>query len=173
VKRSSISGGEGRNPRRRLIAAVASVVALAAAAGALAYFGGAGFGIGTTTVGTAAPVTLSPATAAADLAPGASSDVALTVSNPNPVAVHIASLELDPSQGTAGFSVDSAHSGCATSALAFTSASNGGAGWSVPAKVGQTDGSLSLDLADAFSMTTSAAAACQGATFTVYLTVGN
>jgi hypothetical protein len=118
-------------------------------------------------------VTLSPATATSGLSPGTSSDVALTVSNPNPVAVHIGSLALDPSQGSAGFTVDSGHSGCATSTLNFTSTNNGGAGWSVPAKVGSTNGTLSLDLAAAISMTTGAAAACQGATFTVYLAVGN
>jgi len=42
----------------------------------------------------------------------------------------------------------------------------------VPAKVDSTDGSLAIDLANALSMSASGAIACQGASFTVYLTAG-
>ena len=45
-------------------------------------------------------------------------------------------------------------------------------GVDVPARVGTTDGSLDLQLARAISMDTSAANACQGATFTVSLATG-
>jgi hypothetical protein len=81
--------------------------------------------------------------------------------------VRVGSLALDTSQGTGGFAVDAAHSGCAVSALAFTTQTNGGAGWTVPGS-----GSLPVTLTAAVSMSTSAGNACQGATFTVYLQVG-
>jgi hypothetical protein len=61
---------------------------------------------------------------------------------------------------------------CDTSALHYTTQDNGGAGWNVPAKVGATEGTLDLTLADALSMDVDAANACQGATFTVSLATG-
>jgi hypothetical protein len=64
--------------------------------------------------------------------------------------------------------VDAAHPGCVVSTLSFTTQTNGGAGWTVPG-----NGSLPLTLASALSMSTSAANACQGATFTVYLKVAS
>ena len=102
------------------------------------------------------------------LYPGGSGEIDATVSNPNPFPVRINSLVL----GNGGIGVDSAHSGCDTSALHFTSQNNGGAGWDVPARIGTTDGSLDLQLTGAISMETSAANACQGATFTISLATG-
>ena len=46
---------------------------------------------------------------------------------------------------------------------------NGSSGWDVPAKVGAVNGTLLVTLSNALSMAASAADACQGATFTVYL----
>jgi hypothetical protein len=78
--------------------------------------------------------------------------------------VHITTLTLDSTQGTGGFSVDAAHSGCTLSALSFATQTNGGSGWNVPGT-----GNLAITLPAAVTMATSAANACQGATFTVYL----
>ena len=64
--------------------------------------------------------------------------------------------------------VDAAHPGCAVSTLGFTTQTNGGAGWTVAGH-----GSLPVTLAGALSMSASAANACQGATFTVYLKVAS
>jgi hypothetical protein len=118
-------------------------------------------------------VTISPAAPTGALYPGGSADLAGTVDNPNSVAVHLPSLVLDTSQGTGGFAVDATHvgNGCTVAAagLSYTTQSNGGNGFVVPAKVGSTDGTLSLDLANAVSLGSAAANACQGATFTVYL----
>jgi hypothetical protein len=114
-------------------------------------------------------VTLSPATPSAALYPGTTSSVKLTVSNPNLSEVRIGSLALDASQGTLGFAVDGNHSGCTLSTLSFTTQTTG---WTVPAKVGGTAGSLTVTLPNALAMSTSAANACQGASFTVYL-IGN
>ena len=98
--------------------------------------------------------------------------MAVTITNPNNFRVRIDSLVLDTSQGTSGFDVDGGHSSCDTSVLGFTTQNNSSAGWFVPAKVGGTDGSLSLDLSNAISMSSAAANACQGASFTVYLKPG-
>jgi hypothetical protein len=148
------------------------VAALAAASTAFAYFTTTGSGSGSAPVATAQTITLSPGTPTAALYPGGSGDVALSVDNPNPVSVRVGSLSLSTGQGTAGFAVDSGHSACSTAALSFTTQTNGGAGWSVPPKVGGVDGSLAIDLTGALAMSASAANACQGATFTVYLTAG-
>jgi len=86
---------------------------------------------------------------------------------PNPGAVKVGSLSLDSTQGNAGFAVDGAHAACGVAALSFTTQTNGGAGWTIPAS-----GSSVLSLANALSMSTNAANACQGANFTVYLKVG-
>jgi hypothetical protein len=143
----------------------AAVVAIAGAA--FAYWAASGAGSAPATTGATAALTLSPATPTAELYPGGQAAVVTTVANPNAATVRIGSLALDTTQGTGGFAVDAAHSGCALSTLGFTTQTNGGAGWTVPA------GSLPLTLTGALSMSVSAANACQGATFTVYLQVAS
>jgi hypothetical protein len=110
-------------------------------------------------------VTLTPATPTAALYPGGSADVALTVSNTSTGAASIASLALDPSQGTNGLSVDAAHAGCDLTAVTFIGSA---AGWTIPAHAT----AYGIDLPGALSMASSASNACQGATFTVYLQTG-
>jgi hypothetical protein len=156
---------------------VALLVALAVAAGAAAYFTSTGSGSGSASVGSTQAVTITAGTPTSALYPGGSADVAATISNPNSTAVHLHSLALDTSQGGGtGFDVDTTHknAGCtvAAAALGYTTQTNGGGDFVVPAKVGNTNGSLPVDLANAISMGAGAANACQGATFTVYLKVG-
>jgi hypothetical protein len=159
--------------RSRIASRVIVVVAaLAATSTAFAYFTTTGSGSGSAPVSTAQTITLSPGTPTAPLYPGASGDVALSIDNPNRISVEVGSLSLSTGQGTAGFAVDSGHSACSTGALSFTTQTNGGAGWSVPPKVGSLDGSLAIDLTGALAMSAGAAGACQGASFTVYLTAG-
>jgi hypothetical protein len=134
-----------------------------------AYWSGAGGGAGSGTTGTTVAVTLSPGTPVADLYPGGRANVAVTASNPNTSPVQIGSLELDPGQGTGGFAVDAGHTGCALAALSFTTQTNGGAGWNVPAKVGAVNGTLSITLSNALAMAAAAANACQGASISIYL----
>jgi hypothetical protein len=88
------------------------------------------------------------------------------LNNPNAATVRVGSLALDTSQGTNGFAVDAGHAGCNVNALSFVTQTNGGAGYTVPGT-----GSVSLTLPNAVSMASSAANACQGAAFTVYLQV--
>ena len=160
--------------RRSLVLVVTfvAVLLLASGTGAWGYFRAAGSGTGTGAAGTTVDVTLTPGTATAGLYPGGTSAVVLTVSNPNLGPVRIGSLSLLTTQGTGGFSVDAAHAGCGVSALSFTTQTNGTTGWTVPAKVGTVDGALSITLTGSLAMSAAAVNACQGATFTVYLTAG-
>ena len=151
--------------RGSLIAAV--VAALAVTGAAVAYWASSGGGAGAASTGTTQLVTLSPATPVAQLYPGGRSSVRLTVTNPNTAPVRVASLGLDTSQGTGGFAVDAGHAGCGLSSLSFTTATNGGAGWTIPG-----GGDVTLTLSDPLAMQTTAANACQGATFTVHLKTG-
>jgi hypothetical protein len=145
---------------------VAALAALATAGGSYAFFASHGTGSGTATAGAAQSVTLTPAAPTGGLYPGGSADVALTVSNPSPGAVVIPSLTLDTARGTNGFAVDTGHAGCDVAALSFTLAASR---WTVPAQ----SSAFPIDLPAAISMSGSAANACQGATFTVYLKVGS
>lgn len=161
----------GAARRAMLTAAVVVVVALGLGGAAEAFWSASG-GTGAATTGTTAPLTLSPGTPTAGLAPGGQADVVLSVANPNPSPVTIGSLTLDPGQGTGGFAVDEGHTGCPTSTLTYTAQTNAGAGWTVPAEVGGVDGTLSIRLPGAVAMGADAASACQGATFAVYLQAG-
>ena len=159
---------------RRILGVIAMVIAIlvvtvGGAGVAYAYWsaGGAGTGFGAT--GTTVPLTLSAGAPTASLLPGGQTGVVLTMTNTNAATVKVSSLALDTTQGTGGFSVDSGHAGCTLSTLSFSTQTNAGAGWSVPGKVGSTNGTLTATLTNALAMSVSAANACQGATFTVYL----
>jgi hypothetical protein len=145
-----------------------AVLSLLVAGVAAAYWHVTGAGSAAAATGTTSPLTLSPGSASAQLYPGGQASVVLTVSNPNAGGVKVGSLALDTTQGASGFAVDAAHAGCALAALSFATQTNGGAGWTVPA-----GSALAVTLTNALSMTASAANACQGATFTVYLRVAS
>jgi hypothetical protein len=159
---------------RRILGMIAMIVAIVVvtiggAGVAYAYWtaGGAGTGIGA--AGTTVPITLSAGTPTASLLPGGQTNVVLSMTNPNTARVKVSSLALDTTQGTGGFSVDASHAGCTLSTLSFTTQTNGGAGWTIPGKVGATNGTLAVTLTNSLSMSLSAVNACQGATFTVHV----
>lgn len=159
-------------PMRLLLGALLGAVTVAVGGVANAYWVGTGAGAGAAATATTAAVTLSPGMASSSLFPGGQADVVLNISNPNLSPVRVQSLALDTTQGSSGFAVDAGHTGCALSVLSLASQSNGGAGWTVPARVGGTDGTLSVTLTDALTMGTNATNACQGAMLTAYLTTG-
>jgi hypothetical protein len=166
-----------RHVRRRRPWWVLLAVALAATAlsvGGLASAFWSAYGQGDESAGTQTPVavTLSPGTPAEQLYPGSSSDVVLTVANPNSASVHIGSLALDATRGTGGFAADPGHPGCSPVSLTFVTATNTGAGWTVPGAIAGSDGVLPATLTGALSMGLGAAEPCQGARFTVFLTAG-
>jgi hypothetical protein len=153
---------------RTPLAFVVSALVVMVAGAAFAFWATSGSGSSAAATSSTVALTLSPATPTAELYPGGQAAVVATVANPNGSTVRIGSLALDPSQGSGGFGVDAAHAGCATSTLGFTTQTNGGSGWTVPGH-----GSLPLTLSGALTMSSSAANACQGATFTVYLKVAS
>ena len=157
---------------RTLLSISLAVPAVAIGGVATAYWGGAGAGTGSGATGTTVAVTLSAGTPTEMLYPGAQTDVMLSVSNPNQSPVRIGSLSLATTQGTGGFAVDAGHSGCAVATLTFTTQTNSGAGWTLPAKIDGVNGTLPITLPGALAMGSGAADACQGATFTVYLAAG-
>lgn len=159
------AGGRGATSRKLVLAGALVALVLVATGIAVAFWTTASSaGAGSATTGVGEPLTLTPGTPSDAVYPGAQAAVALTATNPSSVTSHIEALVLDTSQGTSGFGVDAAHSGCSLSALSFASQSNSGAGWSIPG--GE---SLVITLSGALSMTTNADNACQGAVFSVYL----
>jgi hypothetical protein len=156
-----------QHPGKALL--IAATIVLGLTAGAAGYWTGSGSGTATTTLPNPQALTMSPGTPATLISPGGTAAVAAIVSNPNPYTVQISSISLDTAQGTGGFAVDGSHSGCGLSTLGFTTQTNGGSGWTVPAKVGATPGSLTISMSGALTMGSGAADACQGASFTVYL----
>lgn len=157
---------------RGTLVALAVAVTIVVGGAARAVWTASGGGTGGADAGALQPVVLSSGAPATPLFPGGQTAVALTVTNPNLADATIGSIALDPSQGTGGFAVDAGNSGCTLTALSFTTQTNGGAGWALPPRVGVVDGTLAISLPNALSMSTGAANACQGATFTIYLVAG-
>jgi hypothetical protein len=157
-----------RRSRILIAAASAGIAFTSLPAPAAAYWAGSGSGSGSAATTTATTdVAISPGTATHPAFPTGTptGDVAVILTNPNAAAVRVAALALDASQGSGGFAVDGAHSGCPVASLSYATQTNGGAGWTVPAS-----GSLALDLTGALTLAAAAPDACQGASFTVYLT---
>ncbi|GLZ47106.1 hypothetical protein Acsp06_32910 [Actinomycetospora sp. NBRC 106375] len=92
------------------------------------------------------------------LYPGSSGDVKVTVNNPNTYPVTVTSVSPNGSPTAAGGSGT-----CATTGVTLTTASPGTA---IPA-----NGSTTLTLAGAASMTSASETGCQNATFTIPVTV--
>jgi hypothetical protein len=156
----------GRWSRPWSVVAASVAICLIVITAAIGYWSGTGSGTAATTLGNPQGLTLGPGTPSTRLSPGTSAAVATVASNPNPYPVQISSISLDTAAGSAGFAVDGGHAGCGVGTLSFTSQTNGGAGWTVPASMG----SFAIVLPGAVTMGSAASDACQGATFTVYLT---
>jgi len=98
-----------------------------------------------------------PGTTTADLYPGSDGDVELTIENPNAFDVEVSSIAGDGA-------VTSAAPGCSTTGVSFTDQS----GLSITVAAGDT---VAVSLDDAASMSNLSDNGCQGATFSVPLTV--
>jgi hypothetical protein len=155
-----------RRGRRRLLVIVVSAACLAAGAlagaGAYAYFSASGQGPGAANVGSMQTVTVATATAtpSTPLLPGGTGDVTLEVTNPNDFAVTLVSVT-----GTgAPVTADSGHPGCTTTGVTFTDQT--GLSTVIPAS-----STTAVDLSGAASMSTASSAGCQGATFSIPVTI--
>lgn len=155
--------------KRRLIVAGMTVIALAAAGLVYAAWTSSGTGSGYAKAGIAQPLTTVDVSAstAATLYPGVSGDVLLKVSNPNPYPVRVTGVALNGTN--ADIAADSGHSGCTTTGVSY--ANQTGLTIDVPAKSGVVNGTTQATLSGAVSMSNASLDACQGATFTIPVTL--
>ena len=144
-----------------IMSAVGLIIGLGSGA-AYAYFTSSGSGKGSASIGTMQPVTLVSATVAPStlLLPGSTGAVTLKVNNQNSFAVTLVSVT-----GTGGtITADSGHPGCTTTGVTFTNQTS--LNTSIPASTTAT-----IDLPGAAAMSTASSAGCQGATFSIPVTI--
>lgn len=128
---------------------------------AYAFWTTTGTGTGTAAATTATALSATPATAASGLYPGATGVAgSVTVSNPNPFPVTITSASFAAPTATGGIGT------CATTGVTFTATTPLP---TVPAKVGNVNGTATLNFTAA--MTNASETGCQGATFTSTVTL--
>ena len=156
--------------RKRIInrkLAVGVIVAAFAAVGLVyAAWTTNGTGSAYAKAGTAAAISTVDVSAStsATLYPGVSGDVLIKLDNPNPYPVTVTAIS-----GNGTITADAGHSGCTTTGVTFTNQSS--LSLVIPAKSGGTDGVLQTTLSGAASMTNASLNACQGATFTIPVTI--
>ena len=151
-----------RRIRGRLVAVLAVVGVLAVGGAAWAYFTSSGSGSGSASTGTMSTVTLN-ATAGTPLTPlypGGTGDVSLEVNNPNAYTVSLVSVT-----GNGPITHDAGHSGCLATGVTFTDQT--GLTKSIPASTNN----FQINLAGAVSMDSSSSSGCQGATFSIPVTI--
>jgi hypothetical protein len=144
-------------------AAAAVIIGLSGGA-AYAYFTSSGSGSGVATTGSMETVTIAAITSQTPntaLLPGSAGEVVVNVHNPNAFAVSLVSVVADGS-----ISVSGGLGGCtvANSGVSFTSQN----GLSVPIPATTTK---LVRLAGAASMSSTSANGCQGATFSIPVTI--
>ena len=98
------------------------------------------------------------ATTGASLYPGVTGDVKLQISNPNPYPVRVTGVSLNGQQSD--IAADSGHSGCTTTGVTFTNQSS----LTVDVPAGS---SATTTLTGTAAMSNASLNACQGATFTI------
>lgn len=155
-----------RNPRGANAAALAGLLITVGAGTAYAYWSGTGAGEGSSAAGTMQAVTVDALVAGdnptAALVPGGSADVVLRLTNPNPYPVQVYSVT-----GNGPATADAAHPGCTTTGVSFT----GTATPLSPATYVAANTSALLTLPGTAAMDTTSEAACQGASFSLPVTV--
>ena len=151
---------------------VATGTALAVIAGASLVFAAwtsSGTGQGYAKAGSAQALSTMDATAStsATLYPGSTGDVRIKISNPNSYPVRVTSVSLNGTN--ADITADAGHSGCTTTGVSFTNQT--GLTIDVPAKSGGVNGVAEATLSGAASMSNASLDACQGATFTIPVSI--
>ncbi len=143
-----------------VLSAAGLIIGLSAGA-AYAYFASPGNGAGSASIGSMQTVTVAATTATSGnlLLPGGSGDVTLEVTNPNAFPVTLLSVT---SSGT--ITADASHPGCTTTGVTFTSKT----ALNTPIPASST---TTIDLKGAASMDTTSSDGCQGATFSIPVTI--
>jgi hypothetical protein len=153
--------------RHPLFAAVIALLVVIGAGAAYAYFTAAnGSSSGHATNGTLAPVTVDAFVGgdapSSTLLPGGSADVILRIKNQNAFPVTLVTV----TGGPAAITVDSGHSGCTVAGVVSFTNQTGRAD-----TIAASPTTTLVHLANAASMTSAAASACQGATFNIPVTI--
>ena len=148
---------------RRILAALALVVAGMAAGSVYAAVSSDGTGTGTGSTSSLSNISLvaTSDTPTTPLIPGSSGDTVFEVSNPNAVALTIVSVT-----GSGTITVSGA-AGCTTSNDGVSFTDQTGLSISVPADASGYE----VDLPSSVSMAATSASACQGATFSIPVVV--
>jgi hypothetical protein len=150
--------------RRFLGVPVALLAIVLTAVAAVAYFTSTGSGSGSGTTGALQTVTVAAisGTETTPLLPGASGDVILRVTNPNPYSVTLVNVA-----GNGTISADGSHTpGCVTTGIVTFSDQTG-----LTQSIAGNGATTAVDLPGAAHMSLSAANACQGATFSIQVSV--
>jgi hypothetical protein len=149
-----------RRLRRATVILVASTTGLFGIATASAYFTASGSGSASASVGTVSvSVSAVTGTPTTPLIPGGTGDVTLKVTNSNDYAVTLKTVT-----GNGTITPDAGHATCSPTGVSFTDQS--ALGINLPA-----NSTTPVDLADAAAMSVSSANGCQGATFTIPVSI--
>lgn len=146
---------------KRIIGVGVTVIVLGAVSLVYAAWTTSGSGSGYAKAGTAQALSTVDVSASttASLYPGSSGNVLIRIANPNTYPVRVTAVT-----GSGAITADSGHPGCVTTGVTFTNQT--GQTIDIPAS-GQTDTTLS----NAASMSNASNDGCQGATFTIPVTL--
>jgi hypothetical protein len=157
----SLGAHSSRRTRVRVIVAGAVLAVGISAGAAYGYLTSSASATGHASTGTLVAVTLSTTgTPSSSLVPGGSADVVLGVNNPNAYDVTLVSVTGGPGSITA----DPGHSGCTTTGVTF--ANQTGLHVAIAAS-----GLTTVHLAGAASMSAASSTGCQGAAFSIPVTI--
>lgn len=147
--------------RKRLIGIGVALTALAVAGLVYAAWTTSGSGSGYAQAGTAQQLTTVDVSASTTptLYPGSNGDVLIEISNPNPYPVRVTAIT-----GNGAITADPGHAGCVTTGVSF--ANQTGLTIDIAANSNAT-----RTLTGAASMTNASDNGCQGATFTIPVTL--
>jgi hypothetical protein len=149
------------------LAVVTTMVALTVVGLVYAAWTTTGGGSGYAKAGTAqalSTVDVSASTTATLYPGGPAGDVTIRISNPNTYPVTVTGVT-----GNGTIVADAAHTGCTTTGVSFANQTN--LNISVPAKTGGVNGETQTTLSGAASMANTSVNGCQGATFTIPVTL--
>jgi hypothetical protein len=150
--------------RRKIVALAVTAVALVTAGLVWAAWLAGGTGSGYAKAGTASALTTVDVSAStpATLYPGGTGDVKLQISNPNPYPVRVTGVSLNGTN--ADITPDAGHASCTTTGVSYTNQT--GLTIDIPA-----NGSTTSTLTGAAAMSNASSDGCQGATFTIPVTL--
>ena len=147
--------------RNRIIGAGVTLVVLAAVGLAYAAWTSSGSGSGYAKAGTAQQLTTVDVSAntTATLYPGSNGNVRIKIANPNPYPVRVTDVT-----GNGAITADAGHASCVTTGVTFTNQT----GQSIDVAA---NGNTETTLTNAASMSNASDNGCQGAVFTIPVTL--